>query len=140
MAYLENDTKFVCIINRKAPLGIALNAAAHTLIGLSGSRPERLDLQEYPFAQQSYTSLISLYPVIVLRADNGNKLRTTVLAAEAEGIATNLFATSMVGESAAEQIAATKAVQLSDAEIVAAGLFGEARRLEPLTKRFSLFR
>jgi response regulator RpfG family c-di-GMP phosphodiesterase len=99
-----------------------------------------LELQEYRFAQQSYTSLISLYPAVVLRADNGNKLRTTALAAENEGIATNLFATSMVSESAAEQIAATKAVQLSDAEIVAISLFGEAERLEPLTRRFSLFR
>ncbi|HQS96714.1 MAG: hypothetical protein B7X90_11465 [Novosphingobium sp. 17-62-19] len=140
MTYMDNEVKFTCILNRKVAPPQAFNAMAHALIGLAGSQVASLDLLDYRFAQDSFHSLISRCPVIILRADNASQLRTTARAAREAGLAANLFAGSMVGPSADAQVSATLATDLGEADAVALCLFGQAERLDPLTRKYSLIR
>ncbi|MEI9852815.1 MAG: DUF2000 domain-containing protein [Sphingomonas sp.] len=139
--YEDNQTKFACVLNSRTPLPRALNAAFHALIGLMGRlTPENAELLDYPFKGGNPTSLISRHPVIVLQARNGNQLRTLLAQAADRKIHANLFASSMLGASAADQQAQTWAVGIEDADVFAVALFGAASEIDPLTRKFSVFR
>jgi Protein of unknown function (DUF2000) len=136
--YADNETKFTCVLNSRTPLPMALNAMGHVLVGLMG-RLDRGDtaLLEYPFRSGIQTALISRYPIIILQARNANQLRTLAALAVQRGIVSNLFASTMLGKSAAEQQAQTAATEFEDAELLAVVLFGAAIEIDILTRKFS---
>ena len=141
MKYADNDVKFTCIVNARAPVPAALNAVAHLMLGLGGTLPkEAVALLDYPLADFDPCSRISRYPVIILQAKNSSQLRSTFDQALAGGAKANLFTQTMIGTSAAGQQAATRATTLAEAEIVALALAGESGILDPLTRRYSLYR
>lgn len=142
MSYQDNAFKTVVVLNGKASLGVALNALGHALLGLAH---EVRDLSafrflEYRDADGGRHPAISTYPVIVLKADNANQLRTLRARALEARVACNDFAASMIGSSAEAQLAQTRASPEVGLEYLAVAMFGPEAVTGPLTKRFSLYR
>lgn len=141
MAYIDNQTKFVCVLNPRTPLPRAMNALAHAILGLGATiGPQAVEVLDYRLADQVLPTRISRFPVIILQAKNGNQLRSTFQAAGSAGISVNLFTDTMIGCSADDQIERTGSTRLADADPLVLCLFGTARNVDALTRRFSLFK
>jgi hypothetical protein len=141
MSYLENDKKFVAVLNRRHEMARLLNGLCHATAGLAATVGE--DQGEYlPYANDSdaFVSHISRYPFIVLEAKNSSQLAALRKAAMEHGVPVNVFVSAMIGNSADEQIASTKAAAGDKLDYIAAVLFGNAVVINPLTKKFSLFK
>jgi hypothetical protein len=139
--YEDNATKFVVVLNKKQPVPTLLNALGHTTAGLSAKiGPVAPDYLDYKCPAGGFTSTISRFPFIVLAAPNGSQLRKLTDECERLEIVTNVFVTAMLGTSAAAQLEATANAAADDLEFVAVALFGEAARIDPLTRKFSLWR
>lgn len=141
MAYENNGKKFVAVINRQQPLPIFLNALAHTAFGISGKGAEVGNLLDYRNSATCFEAKIDEYPFIILEAKNSNQLKTLTLnVVENRRIAYNVFTTSMIGMSAQAQREATLNATDESLDFVVIALFGAREDVEPLTKKFSLFK
>lgn len=141
MTYVDNECKFICVLNKKTPTPLAMNALAHVTVGLASmlSDGER-DLLEYVSRTGEFTSLISRWPFIVLQAKNSNQLRQLQQSCSIKNLPFNAFTSSMVGASAMEQISKTAALDEEQLEFWAVAVFGTALDLAEPTKRFSLYK
>ncbi len=139
--YANNTKKFTAVLSKRQPVGTQFNALGHLVAGLMGrinnDCPEFL---EYKAPHAGFVSMISTYPVIVLGADNNNQMRRLCATVVESGLPHNIFTTSMVGASAAEQVAATAAAAAETLEFVGVIVFGAADVIDPMTKRFSVLR
>lgn len=141
MAYDNNNRKFVAVINRKHTLPVVLNALAHAAIGISARTGGMDRLLDYPNQASGFAAKISEYPFIILEAKNGNQLKTLLGGVIDDGaLAYNVFATSMIGTSAAGQIASTLTAHGDGLDLVVLVLFGEREKVESLTRKFSLLK
>jgi len=142
MPYLQNDKKFVAVLNRKHPLPRVLNGLCHATAGLAGKIVDRAQAEFIPYANDAdaFEAFISRYPFIVLEAKNGNQLATLRKTAVASGLPVNVFISAMIGRSAEEQIIASKAATGEALDYMVVVLFGDAATVDPLTKKFSLFK
>lgn len=142
MPYLQNDKKFVAVLNRRHPLPRVLNGLCHATAGLAGKivGQDQADFLPYANDADTFEAFISRYPFIVLEAKNGNQLATLRKAAAASGLPVNVFISAMIGRSAEEQIANTKAAAGDALDYMAVVLFGDATTVDPLTRKFSLFK
>lgn len=88
-----------------------------------------------------FEAKIDEYPFIILESKNSNQLKTlTSNVVENRRIAHNVFTTSMIGASAQEQREATLNATDESLDFVVVALFGAREDVEPLTKKFSLFK
>ncbi|WP_287882232.1 DUF2000 family protein [Aquitalea sp.] len=141
MHYEVTSDKFIIVLNRRHDPAVLFNACAHLCIGLGSRLGYKSAVLPYPVPAIGVTSMISAYPVIVLEAKSSTQLFNLLLRTrEIPSLVCNMFTTSMLGASAAEQIAHTEALTAQTAEIVAVGLFGEKREIEAVTKKFSLYK
>lgn len=142
MAYADNASKFVAVINRKHPTPVVLNALAHTTFGLSGIAGVG-NLLDYQNDACDFAAKIDESPFIILEAKNSNQLRvllSNVKETSSTRIAYNVFTTSMIGPSAAAQLEATRTERDEALDFVVVVIFGAREGVEALTKRFSLFK
>lgn len=142
MLYVNNEWKWVVVVNRKVSVPQLLNAIAHLALGmLKQCTAEAAGLfHNYDGSNGQLTSVISNWPVIILQANNSNQLRTLRAALLAAGLPCQAFVDTMIGESAADQIERTKSTDENNVEYFAVMAFGRAEEdLRPLTKKFSLF-
>jgi Protein of unknown function (DUF2000) len=140
MAYLNNAQKFACVLNANTPIPRLMNALAHVTAGLAANLGrDTVQYLEYGNESEGFTAKIALSPFIILKAKNSNQLATLRAAASAEGIAHNVFVSAMIGPSAEEQLAQTRAAAGAALEHWAVVLFGDAEKIQPLTKKFSVF-
>lgn len=139
--YQDNAKKFVVVLNKKLAPSTLMNALGHVTAGL-GSKvgPDEPDYLDYKCPAGGFTSAISRYPFIVLAAPNGNQVRKLTEECVRQDIPSNAFVTAMLGASAEEQMAATEQATEQDLEFVAVAVFGAAEQLDPLTRKFSLWR
>lgn len=142
MAYLQNDKKFAAVLNRRHPLPRVLNGLCHATAGLAGQivGQEQADFLPYVNDTDAFDAFISRYPFIVLEAKNSNQLATLRKAAVESGLPVNVFISAMIGCSAEEQIANTKVAAGNALDYMVVVLFGDAAIVDPLTKKFSLFK
>ncbi|MBP2705868.1 DUF2000 domain-containing protein [Microbispora sp. RL4-1S] len=139
--YADNSKKFVAVLNKRFPVPVLMNALGHLASGLGGIVPSsETEFLEYPCPAGDFVSSISRYPFIVLRSDNGNQLRTLAAAAGEQGLPRNVFTETMLGSSAEDQINATKNASAEELEYIGVLVFGDAEVLQPLTKKFSVFK
>ena len=92
--YIDNQYKFVAVVNPKIEIPKLMNALGHITAGLmaQANNQEKMQFLKYEFqADWTTPSLISLYPYIVLKAKNSNQLRTLHRAANEAGILHNVF-------------------------------------------------
>ena len=139
--YLNNHRKFVAVLNRRHPLPVQLNALAHLAAGLAETLPDgAANYLDYPCPAGDFTSTISEYPFIVATAKSSSQVRALAEAAARGDLALNAFTTTMLGTSSDAQRLATEKAAPDDLDYVAVVLFGEAADLDPLTRKFSLFK
>jgi hypothetical protein len=135
--------KFVVVLNKKLDPGVVLNATAHlvaALMATAGNTDKgNMKFLEYHDADGQVHPVSGL-SLIVLRADNSNKIR----AARQRAIDSNIlyvdFTESMTGDTYIEQIARTKDLAESDLNYYGLCMFGGKQQIHAITSRFSLWR
>ncbi|RXH24069.1 hypothetical protein XH99_28670 [Bradyrhizobium nanningense] len=141
MNYTDNDKKFVAVLNRRHQLSRIFNAVCHATAGLSAKiGSDAAHYLDYGNDADSFVASISRYPFIILEAKSSSQLAALQKSAVAARISSNLFVSAMIGRSAEEQIAQTKAATDDALDYVVVVLFGDAKSLNPLTKKFSLYK
>jgi hypothetical protein len=142
MTYIPTTHKFVAVLNKKIPVGNVMNALAHATAGLVGASEDQATMRfgNYEDADGTLHKSISDNPFIILRADNSNKLRGFREALIEAGVVFTDFTSTMTVGNYAEQQERTKATIEADLEYWAVVAFAEADKIEPLTKKFSLWR
>jgi hypothetical protein len=141
MAYDNNQRKFAVVLNRSHPVHVIMNAVAHAAFGLA--HKAGTDGRALTYANQAtgFDARISEFPFIVLETHNSGQLAGLLQRARAtEGVSYNVFTTSMLGPSAEAQLCATARASAESLDYVLVLLFGERERVDPLTKRYSLFK
>ena len=140
--YSNNKKKFVVVLNKKIEMSQLLNAVGHITAGLVSmlNGAEDMKFLEYVDGSGDKHPAISEFPYIVLKAKNGNQIRTLRQSAKEVGLTTNDFVDTMIGGSADIQLIQTKAKKEDKLDYWAIVMFGEAEKIDPLTKKFSLFR
>lgn len=139
----STDKKIVVAINKRLDPGPAINAAAHTMLGLSaditglGREGDPLRVIDYPTADQS-GFLASALPLIVLRASAAHlvRLRSDLLEA---GLPALGFHQEMTGGSFQEQLSRSALRKTEELELYAIATAGDAREIDPLTRRCKLY-
>lgn len=138
--YANNERKFVAVLNTRHPLPLLMNALGHLTAGLAAPLPDNeANFLHYDCPGAGFSSNISEYPFIVTTAKNSSQLRRLV-EAMVDGVAFNVFTTTMLAASADEQREATRGADADTLDYVAVVLFGAAEAVDPLTRRFSLFK
>lgn len=139
MQYSDNQKKFAAVINKKCDAAVVMNALAHASLGLGEAKPDAAFLT-YDRPDLVRHANISTYPVITFSAKNSNQIRRLVQEANDAGLDHNYFTEQMIAGSAQEQIDANRDTAWDDLTFVCAVLFGDREKVDPLTKRFSLFK
>lgn len=141
MAYADNTSKTVIVVNSEFPGPTIINAVAHAVLGLIGANNrDAWKLLAYPSPAFSSESHISEFPAIVLRAKRSSALEKLICALRDTGIPHNIFIDSMIGASAESQRAATLAATPEHNKVICVALFGREEAIRPLIKSFSLYK
>ncbi len=133
--------KFVIALNKSADPVRLMNAIAHCSIGLGGAlgNPEEMGLIPYIDADGNEYPNISRNPYIVLKT-SGGKLKTFRESLLEENVPYTTFTDTMIEGGWEQQIADTKSKPQDDITFWAVAAFGDRAILDPLTKKFSLYR
>jgi hypothetical protein len=135
--------KFVLVLNRKLDPGVVLNATAHMVASLMARAGDREKAQmkflDYLDADGKVHPVSGL-SLIVLRADNSNKIRSARQRAIASNILYVDFTESMTGDTWVEQMERTRSLRESDLNYYGLCLFGGKQEIDAITSRFSLWR
>lgn len=141
--YINNEMTAYVVLNRKADAGRQANALGHLALGLPallGDEAENLALEDYIDSQGKLLARVSRYPVTVLSAKNGSQIRNVRSQLEQAGLAVNAFVSEMVAVSSDAQRAAVRGAAEVELEYVALVSFGPKVVLEPVMKKFTLYR
>jgi len=136
----DTARKFVAVLNKKIEIPKLMNALGHMAAGISGAHPADKNFLQYQDADEGIHPNISHFPFIILRADNGNKIRTLRKQAQELGVECVDFTESMSIGTSAEQLEKTAEILEQDLEYFGMCLFGETEKINTLTKKFSLWR
>lgn len=135
--------KFAVILNKKIDSGVAINAAAHMTACLAG-RAEEIDREKMMFIEyvdsEGNKHPSSALSLIVLRADNSNKISIARENAKAKNILFVDFVGSMTGDTYVEQLERTSRLKESELEYFGLCLFGKKEEIEEITRKFSLWK
>jgi len=142
MVYSETH-KFVALLNKNLEVGKALNAVAHCCAGLTSTVPEELHEKmsfiDFTDKDGVVHKNISGLSLIVLRGSN-NELKKARAKFIENGIYFNDFTETMTGDTYKEQLIKTAEVTGEQMEYYCVAAFGEKASIDPITKRFSLWR
>ena len=140
--YQDNAFKYVAILNRNTPPGRLLNVLAHGANALQRKLADDADQRfaHYVDRDGGEHGDFSAWPYIVLEASSSEKLRKARRQLLELGMPVVSFTAPMFGASNADQLRGVAAK--SDAELEYCGIFvfGAALRLDPVLKKFSLFK
>ncbi|MFG1673932.1 DUF2000 domain-containing protein [Micromonospora sp. NPDC049282] len=138
----EAGIRTVIVLNRKLDVGRLLNVAGHLAVGLAAGAPDHrlFDLQTYRDADGDTHPDISAHPVIILKADNSNRIARLRVELSEAGVRSVDFVNTMADGGTARQLLDTAATAAADLEYYGIAFIGERAILDPLTKRFSLFK
>jgi hypothetical protein len=134
--------KFVAVLNKKVDIGKVLNVLAHLSISIvADAIPEQV--QEMGVVNYSdkdeNTHKASKNSFVILKADNGNKIRTVRNAAKEKGILFVDFTNTMQEGTFLEQLERTKQTPEAELDYYGIVLFGEIDKISELTRKFSLW-
>ena len=140
------SVKIVAILNKDLPTGVALNAASHMALGLSArahkETPDQADemiFQKYKDANGKLYPFISGLSLIVLRG-KANELRKFHTACLENNILNTVFLKEMTGGTYHEQLERLSTTLSEDVGYYGVCAIADRSILDPLTKRFSLWR
>lgn len=135
--------KFVTVINKDLEMGVALNAIAHSCAGLVAMAPnelkEKMSFIDFTDKDDFVHKSISGLSLIVLRGKNGEIKKLKRALVENKMLFTD-FTETMTGDTYKEQLDKTLETSEEDMKYYCIATFGEKEVLDPLTKKFSLWR
>lgn len=135
--------KFAVILNKKLDPGIVMNAASHMTASLvakaTPEQKEQMFFVDYRDADDQIHPISGL-SLILLKADNSNKIRTARTEAIDKQILSVDFTSTMTQDTYVEQMERTAATKEIDLEYWGLALFGHRQIIESITKKFSLWR
>jgi len=140
--YADNENKFIAVLNKKIQHSTLLNALGHMAAGISANDAEHDQMQflQYEDADGGPHPKISKYPFIILSAKNGNQIRTLRSQVREKNLPFTDFTDTMLGSSVQDQLQKTKECPEAELDYYGICVFGSAGELDPITKKFSLFR
>jgi hypothetical protein len=135
--------KFAVILNKTIDPGVVLNACGHMSACIAGRATDEqracMGFVDYLDADNN-PHPVSALSLIVLSAKNGNQIRT----ARSQAIDAKLlyvdFTSSMVTDTYVEQMVRTAQIPEAGLEYWGLALFGLKTEVDPITKKFSLWR
>ncbi len=136
----EESKKFVAILNKKIDSGKLMNALGHMAAGVAGGSGSEMCFLDYRDADDNPHPFISHFPFIVLKADNANQIRVLREKALALGVEYTDFTSTMAVGSSFDQLKRTKDTKEEDLDYYGICLFGTSEQIDPLTKKFSLWK
>ena len=138
----ERTKRFVAILNRKVETGRLMNALGHMTAGLAGGsgKAEEMCFLQYQDKDGGTHPNTSLFPFIVLQADNSNQIRTVRGECLARGIPFTDFTHTMTEGTSAEQVERTRQTSEADLDYWGICMFGSTEDIRAFTKKFSLFK
>lgn len=134
--------KFVAVLNKKTPTGSVMNALGHMAAGLVGDYADvaQMRFDTYIDKDGGKHKSISDFPFIILQADNSNQIR----ALRNKFIQVNIhfvdFTSTMTIGSYKEQQERTSDVHEADLEYYGICAFDAVEKLNPLIKKYSLWK
>ncbi len=135
--------KFVAIVNEKIEIGKALNAIAHMGLGLVNiadeDTKEKMSFIDFPDKDEESHKSISGLSLIVLGGKN-NEIKKARRKFKEEGILFVDFIETMTGDTYAEQLVKTKEINTEEHNYFGLLAFGEIDKINPITKRLSLYK
>jgi hypothetical protein len=135
--------KFAVVLNKKIPPAAALNACAHmtaTLVARADDETRRhMSFVDYTDADGN-AHPVSALSLVVLSARNSNQLRTARLEAIRAGLSHVDFTETMTQDTFVEQMARTQATREDELDYWGLGMFGPKQTVDPITRKFSLWR
>lgn len=143
MNHNPSDYKFVVALNEKLESGVVINAASHMCLGLAAAAPEELrqkmNFITFTDANNNEHASISALSLVVLKGKTGELKKLRAQAQEA-GLLVVDFVNTMTGDTYKEQLEKTRATSAEDLIYYGVAVFGEKAKIDPLTKRLSLWR
>lgn len=143
---VQGNHKIVVVLKAKLEPGTAINAAAHLTLGLTAKayteRPElvpALSFLNFADADGGVHAPISALSLVVLSGKDSHLRRFRDEAIEAKLLFTD-FTSAMTGDTYAEQLERSAATAAGDLEYYGVAAFGTRDEIDPLTRRFSLWR
>ncbi len=140
MENVNTNKKFVAILNKNLSQAIIMNALAHMSACLVSKYS---DIKEMSFVdyvdKDGNKHPVSALTFIILEG-NSNKIRELRKEAIANGIHFVDFTNTMTQGTYVEQLERTKNNSEAELEYYGICLFGEKEKINPLTKKFSLWK
>ena len=136
----ENKKRFIVILNKKIETWKLFNALAHMTAGFWVGKSDNFEFVQYFWENTELFWSISNYPFIVLKADNGNQIRTVKNECVKRNISFSIFTDTMRVGTTQEQLELTKNTRDEDLEYFWIIFFGETQELQEFTKKYSLFK
>lgn len=137
------DNKFVLVLNKQLPPGVALNAAAHLAVGLASSSTneqiKEMNFIDYVDKDSNIYPNISALSLIVLRGKSNEikKIRNKCIE---NNIQFCSFLETMTGETYVEQLEKTRQKTYDEINFYGVMLFGKKEIIDPLTRKLSLWK
>lgn len=137
----ENSKRFIALLNKKIELGRLMNALGHITAGLAGAsgKENEMCFLQYEDKDDTVHPNISHFPFIILKADNGNKIRTVRNECIARNIPFSDFTSTMTIGTSKDQQNTTKNTPEAELEYYGIVMFGNTEDLKEFTGKFSLF-
>ena len=142
---VNEDYKFVVLVNKdlEAEIGRAMNAIAHCSLGLINSASnelrEKMSFIDFNDKNGFAHKSISALSLIILRGKN-NELKKAKEKFKEENIHYIDFIETMTGDTYKEQLEKTSAITEDEMKYFCVAAFGKKEEIEPITKRFSLWK
>lgn len=136
--------KFVVVLNEKSPAGKLLSAAGQIAMSLysNATEEQRANMSFVPFQNPGGINLItvSTCSFVVLKG-TANQLLTLYTKANEHNFLSAIFTSTMSFNGVEEDlIQKTASTPLDQVEPHGVGLFGSIEEINPITKKFSVFK
>lgn len=136
--------KFVIVLNEKSPSGKLLSATGQLAMSLylNASEEQRINMSFIPFLGPSSSNLItvSTCSFVVLKG-TANQLLTLYTKSTEQKLLLAIFTSTMSFNGIKEDlIYKTTTTPLDQTEPYGVGVFGSIEEINPLTKKFSIFK
>lgn len=136
--------KFVVVLNEKSPTGKLLSAAGQIAMSLyaNGAEEQKANMSIVPFLNPNGNKLItvSTCSFVVLKG-TASQLFTLYSKAAQQNLLSAIFTSTMSFNGIEEDlIHKTASTPLDQTEPYGVGLFGLIEEINPLTKKFSVFK
>ena len=135
--------KFVAVINRQLPSGVALNAIAHMSAGIVASASPEIKEQmcfiDFIDKNEIQYKSISANSLIVLSGKPGEIKKVYSHLIE-KGILIVSFLETMTNDTYKEQLERTRNTPTEDVLFYGIMIFGEKAEIDPITRKLSLWK